>query len=697
MKSFLRFSISAAASFFAVACFASGASAFKPTPVKVIGEADNLVELYAPATKDMSKPLTKAPGQTHSLTVEVNSNGVEAYPVKICAATEINGELFWENAEQISSMSFQFDLPDGVYDVLGVFYTDNLDACTMYYESVEISGENSQMIMNLADANVRTDILIKDTQGNTLEYDLREENDKVARYGLLTFADYKGSTLVLYDYFSQQFKYCLTNDTESPYNLTFASRAVCKEDMGVLYAILPIDFNKADNCASSSNWQSVAVTFEPTPFNNKYSTEGNYFYGSCMSWASFIAEGLWYFSAGQGATHCDTGKISIWTPEDYNGFVDVVVYPMGCVFGSNDAAIKGMALKRTENGLTQLGQDMYFGRALCTTPYDQDILTGGNPLYQFNPDGLKLGNCAPTLINYQATWTMFDYQFTGRYGEELSIDSFDLSDRTSNLEEFGGDCTSSVLITCNGRTICDSRFDFNPENDGPEGNYHVEISTDNVLVDGEVPGYNKTVFEYDTDNMGQSPTIAGLQFRNTEDKITDHFEVAADGRLILYATQFMADYDEELDEMFYNAINLSNIKVEAAPYNTEDYFEIPVETDPSKNIIRGWGQYYEGSLQGVTARSDNGWYKLRVRLEGVNEGWQEQIICPAFKIEALSNGVENIEAERSPLNFYINGRNIIAPGARIYNLNGTETDGKNLVPGIYLITTGSKTAKAIVK
>lgn len=74
---------------------------------------------------------------------------------------------------------------------------------------------------------------------------------------------------------------------------------------------------------------------------------------------------------------------------------------------------------------------------------------------------------------------------------------------------------------------------------------------------------------------------------------------------------------------------------------------------------------------------------------------QIQTISPAFKVESLS-GVETVRGEYDTVK--IDGRNIIAPeGSKIFTIQGIMTDGKNVMPGIYLVKTAEKTSKVIVK
>lgn len=702
MKHYLRNSIRAAATILAIAGCTAPVMGFHPVETNVIREGDRFVEMNPTVTNSIKGTPLKAGIESHTLTVRVNIENKDAEPAQVVAARVVDGAVEWYRAEEGATGFYLITVPDGEYDIMAYFWVDSMKGGAMLTSSepVVVNGEDVTYRININDATIRTDIQGITPDGTPLTpLDKATNEGNVIRSSTNTFGVYRGNTLVMYDIFRDT-KYFLTNNETSPFSVVCVSTMCCTDDTGIVVSVFPIDFSNPVTTQTLSNWQTANVDFQLTPFNVKAQEVYPQIY--TMSMVSFIAEGQWWFSSGDGVLdyECNSGNIKLWIPENYDRFVDVVAYPTGATFHGGESQIRGIALRHGENGLQQVGHNLVFGRDLFTNPEYHNLIDPGNALLSFDPNGMKFGNCAPTLINFQYTWTGFNFGFTGRHGEIMTIDCFDLLDSVNPdfVSQYGGN-TCSLLIQCNGQTICNDITDFDPEDGGPEGDYHVEISTENVSVDGLVPGYNHTVFEYNTEEIGGAPTISVLQFRNTDDRITDRFSTASDGRLIMYATQYTADlYEgEDTEYMWYRSLGPQSVKVEVAPYGTEDYVEINVDTDSSKDYGIEWGQYFEGSLESISTMSPNGWFNVKITVYGTNDSWEEQVIAPAFKIENLNAGVQNINYDTDKVKFHIEGRNIVAPGARIFDMNGIETDGSNLTPGVYLISAKGKTVKAIVK
>lgn len=97
----------------------------------------------------------------------------------------------------------------------------------------------------------------------------------------------------------------------------------------------------------------------------------------------------------------------------------------------------------------------------------------------------------------------------------------------------------------------------------------------------------------------------------------------------------------------------------------------------------------------MTDVSSTKWYDLRLTVKGENGSEQQQTISPAFRVNSLS-GVETVYGDADSVQ--VSGRNILTPaGSRIYTMQGTMTDGRNVMPGIYLVKTSGGVAKVLVK
>ncbi|MBD5355832.1 MAG: hypothetical protein HDR88_02350 [Bacteroides sp.] len=224
------------------------------------------------------------------------------------------------------------------------------------------------------------------------------------------------------------------------------------------------------------------------------------------------------------------------------------------------------------------------------------------------------------------------------------------------------------------------------------------IYNDNVLIDGKVPGFNNTVLGcmIEADDW-VPPTLQTLMFMNKEGDVTDRFQSAEEASIMFYAGDFVYTYNEDDTEFMMVAWPLGDIKVEYAPYGSDDFATLTVNEVPDKFFMPGYGYCYEGSLESVDRQSENGWFDLRISLTDENGNYQTQVISPAFKIDSLS-GVENVSDMRESLQI-VDGRIVSNSGnaVSVYNIDGREVRNDNLAPGIYVARIGAMSQKIIVR
>lgn len=109
----------------------------------------------------------------------------------------------------------------------------------------------------------------------------------------------------------------------------------------------------------------------------------------------------------------------------------------------------------------------------------------------------------------------------------------------------------------------------------------------------------------------------------------------------------------------------------------------------------GYGHFYRGSLGGVDRGSSNGWFDIRISLTDAAGNCQRQTLSPAFKVESLA-GVDAVIDNAGSIK--VEGRNIIVPeGSKIFTVQGTLSNGRNVQPGIYLVKTSAGISKIIVR
>ena len=61
-----------------------------------------------------------------------------------------------------------------------------------------------------------------------------------------------------------------------------------------------------------------------------------------------------------------------------------------------------------------------------------------------------------------------------------------------------------------------------------------------------------------------------------------------------------------------------------------------MEEVPELFFLPGFGNFFRGSLAGVTGEALNGWFDLKIKLTDAVGNWQEQVISPAFRIDDLA-------------------------------------------------------------
>ena len=99
------------------------------------------------------------------------------------------------------------------------------------------------------------------------------------------------------------------------------------------------------------------------------------------------------------------------------------------------------------------------------------------------------------------------------------------------------------------------------------------------MVDG-IAGKNEAEIRYNDSNDDPfPPTVRFMQFRDVNNVQTDRFAKGADGVINVA----VADYDNIVHENFWynwNELRPVELKVEYAPYGTDDFAELELAEDP---------------------------------------------------------------------------------------------------------------------
>lgn len=181
-----------------------------------------------------------------------------------------------------------------------------------------------------------------------------------------------------------------------------------------------------------------------------------------------------------------------------------------------------------------------------------------------------------------------------------------------------------------------------------DGAYELTFINENIAVD-DIPGINVTTVYFDQRLKDQNPPVLKmLQFRDTENNVTDRFDTPDEG-IIMFAggdfdyrsISYMNEYGYESTWNYYECQPMT-IEVSYAPYGTDEWQSLEgIEHQAEYDDIPGMGFFYQGSLAGVSTPSENGWFDLKFRLVDEAGNWQEQTLNPAFRIDALVQSAVN--------------------------------------------------------
>ena len=157
----------------------------------------------------------------------------------------------------------------------------------------------------------------------------------------------------------------------------------------------------------------------------------------------------------------------------------------------------------TEAGLRPSGLNLAGDGNLML--HDGKLPDSGHPCYSDPlPDDAILANAVPALVCLPSStnnlkWDNgFLYDFTGRYGEKLGINSFNFTDiLTVNELAQIGDYRRTLSIKRDGTEICSWPGGFARWLDWGNGEmYSMEMTMSNVLIDGETEGINNATLTY---------------------------------------------------------------------------------------------------------------------------------------------------------------------------------------------------------
>ena len=339
--------------------------------------------------------------------------------------------------------------------------------------------------------------------------------------------------------------------------------------------------------------------------------------------------------------------------------VESVATPWGFVWDEL-VGING-TLFRIDNGEKEFtGVHVGPDSGLPMGPYDIINVLPFHSAFTYKPDKVKgnLGDNTPinTLMFKNALYPGNDVvslnigsYFVGRFGET----------------RIGDGASTETKLKFNGEEVANPS-EWSPTSNGVVG---LTMKNTNILVDG-LQGINITDIHFDLASHDNTPpTIQMLQFKDSEDFITDRFAEAKDGIMEIAAADCNYFLNTETWDSGFDYQPLS-ITVEYSPYGKDNWTELQIEEIPELYNEMGWGYFYRASLKDVEGAGEKGWFDLRFSMSDEAGNTHVQTVSPAFRIDDLvDTGISQLRID--------NGQLTIPGNETVYDVMGRRVADKS--------------------
>lgn len=646
----------------------------------------------APAQK-----MQKSEGEYHTVVLDVDydlSVNQELSGLFAMESTGADTRVYYGLSEEEDSHIYEFNMPSGSYDFyVGAILGNFEGMMVLTLDEVEISSDMN-LQLKASSAVHRTDIRHIGPDGTELQMAYGNPAGTVPSAQFIQALRHNDFLLMVNGLSTDtsSLNYFITNNLSSHYTNTRLD--LMHSPSGFLTSVIPVDYTKAECASDAAGWQMAEETFAATPANVKMDAyynsigEPDYYYG--FSPCVMIMDGHTKGTAGIGVfdAACSTGKVGAWAPADYNGPFELWPIPTGSSITGWNSDISGLPLKRTQEGLRQVGLNLLPDRLIY-------FHSGGSPLagpeydaFSGEIPGVELGNCTPLLILIPEE-EYFEFTFNGRHGESISqASSYYVIPSIEYWDNIFGEPLCDLKFYRNDELICGDRIDFPYDTEWDEpAEYRLEISTGNVLIDGKTPGVVKAVHTFGpgSDNL-MPPTLTSLRIVDGNGDINDRLDDVNGAQALFTGGHFTYRDNYEQGYVYADFDEVECIGAEYAPRGGTEFIALDV-TKESEPVLPGYGNVFRADLGSVIATSADGWYDLRLSIQDGSGAIQTQLISPAFmlnKTEGISSPIASDEsASVDPFSLYsIDGRRVNGPGTQ---------------PGIYIRRSAGKTEKIIVK
>lgn len=350
----------------------------------------------------------------------------------------------------------------------------------------------------------------------------------------------------------------------------------------------------------------------------------------------------------------------------------------------------------------------YYGSFLFVKDdmFDSSMALTGNPAFSFqNSKSHQLAgdNCPFIFLHDMSTADYFDFtqKTWGRIGESPTLPIAYPEEITI---KYGDTEWNNLKTGEDDLNLSDILAQFQEVYKEYKGTLDLEIKQyKQIIVDG-IPSKAAVAARWDFASEDPAPPVLTMiQFRNTDDIVTDRFDTPEDGVITMSAGDFKYiqkivydNFGNPISEYGYDKyLSTPEATVEYSPLGQEKWQEIDVEEDKEKFYMPCYGAYFCGSLKGVKDPSPTGWFDLRVSLKDGSGNTQVNTISPAFKIKSLS-GFKDVEVEETIIfsNGKINysGEGLMQmslctlEGVDLIHTSQQELDVTGLAKGVYILT-----------
>lgn len=635
----------------------------------------------------------RAEAGTAQLTVSVmldNSRGQEIQNV-LAISADPQRPVMYEASQ--SGNVYLANVEAGVYDVVVYIKSDNEDSQIFLFKEDEEISSNKRILLNQRNATISTTIDRKSPTGTELTLPAVGDPGNCTIADHLLMLRHNDFGILLQDETAAFRRVCTRIQTNLiPQRFTMTRMDAYTWEEGPSFMVIPVDFNKDHNGPSEGGWHEVSATFAGTPMSDAWKVlqEPPLF---AMTGYFVVANRRCnaYVGVGNYNHEFPTDRLYYWVPEGYDGYYEYYPVLRDNLIEMADASVSSMPYKMTADGLIPSGLNLAGSGSLMLS--EGMIPAEGHPRFSEPlPEGAQLANAVPALVclpssSESSEWDHgFQYDFTGRHGEQLGIDAYNFTDilSDSELEQIGG-YHRTISVTCDGTEICASPDKFVKWLDWGNGNsYGMEMEMTNVLIDGDIEGSNTSTLTYKASD-GFIPTLTSLQLRDN-DIVTDRFEQCEQATLELTAATF--SYVSPRNFTFRAP---SAVKAEYAPHGSGEFTELVLNEVPENFYLPGYGVYYTAALDRVDRKSDDKWYDLRITVEGAIGTAQTQTLSPAFRLE-------NPATPKCVATVARDGRcDVYSVEGRVVALGVESIPALRLEPGTYVVVNGDTTRKMVVK